>query len=163
MFTAKKKRQVTLMKRNMGGQQMYRKNAFGNPDGSRTEIADMMSEFVLFEEKYFASGVASPDDLKTRVIVGAKGSGKTVYLRRMQANLKLNDSIYVTSIEQEVPTTELIVNFCQSTTDKLVTEKWSQAWKFAILRSVISNILTNQEWAGDLTNEDKDRFTKINA
>ena len=136
-------------------QQMYKKNAFGNPDGSRTEITDMMSEFVLFEEKYFASGVASPDDLKTRVIVGAKGSGKTVYLRRMQANLKLNDLIYVTSIEQEVPTTELIVNFCQSTTDKLVTEKWSQAWKFAILRSVISNILTNKEWAGDLTDEDK--------
>ena len=38
---------------------MYKKNAFGNPDGSRTEITDMMSEFVLFEEKYFASGVAS--------------------------------------------------------------------------------------------------------
>lgn len=75
---------------------MYDPNAFGNPDGSRTEIADMMSEFVVFEKKYFSSGVASPDDLKTRVIVGAKGAGKTVYLRRLQANLKLNDSVYVT-------------------------------------------------------------------
>ena len=60
---------------------MYEKNAFGNPDGSRTEIADMMSEFIVFNKKYFSSGVASPDDMKTRVIVGAKGSRKTVYLR----------------------------------------------------------------------------------
>jgi hypothetical protein len=74
---------------------MYKGNDFGNPDGSRTEIADMMSEFTMFDRKYFSSGVASPDDLKTRVIVGAKGASKTVYLRRMQANLKLNSSIYV--------------------------------------------------------------------
>ena len=59
---------------------MYDPNAFGNPDGSRTEIADMMSEFVVFEKKYFSSGVASPDDLKTRVIVGAKGAGKTKWV-----------------------------------------------------------------------------------
>ena len=137
---------------------MYDPNAFGNPDGSRTEIADMMSEFVVFEKKYFSSGVASPDDLKTRVIVGAKGAGKTVYLRRLQANLKLNDSVYVTSIEQEVPPTELIVKFGQSFPDDYVTEKWSYAWKFAILRAVISNMLTNKEWALELTEEDRNRL-----
>ena len=137
---------------------MYRENAFGNPDGSRTEITDMMSEFVVFEKKYFSSGVASPDDLKTRVIVGAKGAGKTVYLRRMQANLKLNDSVYVTSIEQEVPATDLVVKFGQSFPDEHVTEKWSHAWKFAIIRAVVSNMLANKEWASELTEEDRTRL-----
>ncbi len=137
---------------------MYKRNAFGNPDGSRTEITDMMSEFVVFQEKYFSSGVASPDDLKTRVIVGAKGSGKTVYLRRMRANIKLNDSVYVCPIEQEVPSTELIVKFGQSVPEQLITEKWSNVWKFAIVRAVISNMLTNREWASDLTIEDRNRL-----
>ena len=134
---------------------MYKGNAFGNPDGSRTEIVDMMSEFIAFENKYFSSGVATPDDLKTRVIVGAKGSGKTVYLRRMQANLKENSSIYVNALEQEVPTTNLVVKFGQCFSVAEITEKWMYVWKFAILRAVISNILTNSEWNEDVTDADK--------
>lgn len=137
---------------------MYKGNAFGNPDGSRTEIANMMSEFVVFDKKYFSSGVASPDDLKTRVIVGAKGSGKTVYLRRMQANLKLNSSIYVNEIEQELPSTDLVVRFGQCFSEPEITEKWMYVWKFAILRSVISNILKNSEWNQDVTEADKNRI-----
>lgn len=137
---------------------MYDMNAFGNPDGSRTEIADMMSEFIVFNKKYFSSGVASPDDMKTRVIVGAKGSGKTVYLRRMNANLKLNNSIYVNMIEQEVPATDLIVRFGQCFSEAEITEKWMYVWKFAILRSVVSNILTNSEWNQDVTESDKNKL-----
>lgn len=137
-----------------GGFYMYMGNAFGNPDGSRTEIADMMSEFIVFDKKYFSSGVSSPDDLKTRVIVGAKGSGKTVYLRRMQDNLRKNSSIYVNEIEQELPSTDLIVRFGQSFRESEITEKWMYVWKFAILRSVISNILKNSEWNQDVTEEE---------
>lgn len=139
---------------------MYDKNAFGNPDGSRTEIADMMSEFIVFDKKYFSSGVASPDELKTRVIVGAKGSGKTVYLRRMRANLKLNSSIFVNEIEQEVPATDLIVKFCQCFSGAEITEKWMYVWKFAILRAVISNILKNSEWNQEVSENDKKRLLK---
>ena len=137
---------------------MYDKNAFGNPDGSRTEITDMMSEFIVFDKKYFSSGVASPDELKTRVIVGAKGSGKTVYLRRMQANLKLNTSRYVNEIEQEVPATDLVVKFGQCFSGTEITEKWMYVWKFAILRAVISNILKNDEWNKDVSDNDKKRL-----
>lgn len=93
---------------------MYEINAFGNPDGSRTEITNMMEEFIVFDKKYFSSGVATPNDMKTRVIVGAKGSGKTVYLRRMQALLKSKPSVYVNEIEQELPSTDLVVKFGQS-------------------------------------------------
>ncbi len=139
---------------------MYGKSAFGNPDGSRTEITDMMSEFIIFDKKYFSSGVASPDDLKTRVIVGAKGSGKTVYLRRMQANLKSNLSVYVNSIEQELPSTDLVVKFGQSFPEPEITEKWMYVWKLAILRSVISNILLNDEWNQEVTEADKELLLK---
>lgn len=139
---------------------MYEKNAFGNPDGSRTEIADMMSEFIVFDKKYFSSGVASPDDMKTRVIVGAKGSGKTVYLRRIQANLKLNDSVYANSIEQEVPATNLVIRFGQCFATAEVTEKWMYVWKFAILRAVISNILKNNEWNRDVDEGARDELLK---
>lgn len=86
---------------------MYKKMRLVIPMVHRTEIADMMAKFVLFENRYFSSGVSSPDNMKTRVIVGAKGSGKTVYLKRMQANLRGNQSIYVNSIEQELPSTDL--------------------------------------------------------
>ena len=135
---------------------MYGRNAFGNPDGSRTDIEDMMQEFVIFERKYFSSGVASPDDLKTRVIVGPKGAGKTVYLRRMRANLLLNPSIFANSIEHEVPPSDLVIKFSQSFNSELITEKWSLAWKYAILRSVISNILFNSTWNTNVSNEQKD-------
>lgn len=137
---------------------MYKKNAFGNPDGSRTEIEDMMSEFIAFDKKYFSSGVASPDELKTRIIVGAKGAGKTVYLRRMRANLKLNSSTYVNEIEQEVPATDLIVKFGQCFSGAEITEKWMYVWKFAILRAVISNMLKNDEWNHDISDNDKKRL-----
>lgn len=137
---------------------MYKENAFGNPDGSRTEIANMMSEFIVFDKKYFSSGVVSPDDLKTRVIVGAKGSGKTVYLRRMQANLKSNSAVYVNGIEQELPSTDLVVRFGQCFSEPEITEKWMYVWKFAILRSVVSNILKNNEWNQDVLEADKNRI-----
>ncbi len=134
---------------------MYEINAFGNPDGSRTEITNMMEEFIVFDKKYFSSGVATPNDMKTRVIVGAKGSGKTVYLRRMQALLKSKPSVYVNEIEQELPSTDLVVKFGQSFSEAEITEKWMYVWKFAILRSVISNILKNEEWNQDVSDADK--------
>ena len=137
---------------------MYRKNAFGNPDGSRTSIDDMMAQFVDFDERFFASGVATNDDLKTRVIVGAKGSGKTVYLRRMRAKLKQNDSVYICEIEQEVPATDLIIKFSQNFSENHVTEKWMYLWKFAIIRALISNILCNNEWNEGVSDEFRKRL-----
>ncbi|MDE6024004.1 MAG: hypothetical protein K2G45_00975 [Lachnospiraceae bacterium] len=137
---------------------MYDRNAFGNPDGSRTDIEDMMSEFIVFDKRYFSSGVASPDDLKTRVIVGPKGSGKTVYLRRIRANLKLNNSIHVNSIEHELPATDLVVRFGQNFAESNITEKWMYAWKFAILRAVISSILNDEDWNQDVTEKEKNKL-----
>lgn len=139
---------------------MYRKNAFGNPDGSRTEIDDMMAQFVDFDERFFSSGISTNEDYKTRVISGSKGSGKTVYLRRMGAKLKKNDSVFISEIEQEVPSTDLIIKFSQNFIEKHLTEKWMYLWRVAIIRSLVSNILLNDDWNDGVPDNLKDKLIK---
>ena len=128
-------------------------NPFGNPDGSRTDIKDLLAEFInlKFEPKQVYS------DHKTRVIVGAKGSGKTVYLRRMKANIENNYSVYAytSGISQDLPTTSSIVKFSQYFEEKDLTERWMQLWQCAILRTIISHILCANELKEYLTEDIK--------
>jgi len=52
---------------------------FGNPDGSRSDIHEVVDNFIVFEDLPVTGGLGiRADDLSRRVIVGAKGSGKTV-------------------------------------------------------------------------------------
>ncbi len=137
---------------------MYGSYAFGNPDGAKAEITDLMSDFIVFDKKYFSSGVASADDLFTRIIVGAKGAGKSSYLKRLQANLKQQSNVYVKSIEVDAPATNLVIDFGKKFDASLINEKWMDVWKFAILRAVISNMLKNDEWNQTITEHDKERL-----
>src|SRR5215469_5099793 len=58
---------------------------FGNPDGSRADIEDLISEFVDFGgNPAFGHLATRANDSQVRVIVGRLGAGKTVYLRRLQ-------------------------------------------------------------------------------
>ena len=58
---------------------------FGNPDGSRADIEDLISEFVDFGGNPAYGHLATrANDSMVRVIVGKLGAGKTVYLRRLQ-------------------------------------------------------------------------------
>ena len=58
---------------------------FGNPDGSRADIEDVISEFVDFGGNPAYGHLATrANDSMVRVIVGKLGAGKTVYLRRLQ-------------------------------------------------------------------------------
>jgi hypothetical protein len=50
---------------------------FGNPDGSRAAIEEVLEGFVNFGSPLVWGGLAMrDDDRKARVIVGRKGSGK---------------------------------------------------------------------------------------
>jgi hypothetical protein len=52
---------------------------FGNPDGSRAALQDVLSQFVDFEDTPSHAALATPaDDLSARVLVGKMGAGKTV-------------------------------------------------------------------------------------
>ena len=119
---------------------------FGDPDGSRANLSDILDEFVAFQDESVWGGIAMEgDDFSARVIAGRKGSGKTVYLRRLRASSENEDSIYseayIDDIQQNLPNTELIVKFCQWYKPADLTEKWRELWRRAILRSLFTHLI----------------------
>src|SRR5215467_9612849 len=74
---------------------------FGNPDGSRSDIHEVVDNFIVSEDLPVTGGLGiRADDLSRRVIVGAKGSGKNVYLRRLRATASQNESVYADVVQQ---------------------------------------------------------------
>jgi hypothetical protein len=60
------------------------KGPFGTPDGSRSDLQDILHDFVALDGRPGFGGVATrADDAMVRVIVGRIGAGKTVYMRRL--------------------------------------------------------------------------------
>jgi hypothetical protein len=134
---------------------------FGNPDGSRSDIQEVMDGFVTFEGHALAGGLRiRTDDLSRRVIVGAKGSGKTVYLRRLHAAAAQNESIYADVVQQDLPATSNIVKFCQCFGKQDLTEKWMQLWYCAIMRSLVTHMLHAKPLVQNLT---PDQRTELEA
>jgi hypothetical protein len=119
---------------------------FGNPDGSRADIDDVLGEFVDFDGELPHGGLATrADDSKVRVIVGNLGAGKTVYLRRLQDYQSHRESVYADVPQQSPPKTEVVVKACQWFSGQVLVEKWMQIWERAILRSLASHLLLHPE------------------
>ena len=119
---------------------------FGNPDGSRADIEDLISEFVDFGGNPAYGHLATrANDSKVRVIVGKLGAGKTVYLRRLQDFQSHQDSVYADVPQQSLPKTEVIVKACQWFSDSVLVEKWMQIWERAIMRALASHLLLRPE------------------
>jgi hypothetical protein len=132
---------------------------FGSPDGSRSDIQEVVDNFVTFEELSVSTGLGiRPDDLSLRVIVGAKGSGKTVYLRRLRAAAATNESIYADIVQQDLPSTSNIVKFCQCFSKRDLTEKWMQLWYCAIVRSLVTHFLHSKHLSSHLTSEQREEL-----
>src|SRR5271165_6730438 len=127
---------------------------FGNPDGSRADIEDLISEFVDFGGNPAYGHLATrANDSMVRVIVGKLGAGKTVYLRRLQDFQAHQDSVYADVPEQTMPKTEVVVKACQWFSDRVLVEKWMQIWERAILRSLASHLLCRPELRHQLRDE----------
>ena len=119
---------------------------FGNPDGSRADIEDLISEFVDFGGNPAYGHLATrANDSMVRVIVGKLGAGKTVYLRRLQDFQSRQDSVYADVPQQSLPKTEVVVKACQWFSDSVLVEKWMQIWERAIMRSLASHLLRRPE------------------
>jgi len=119
---------------------------FGNPDGSRADIEDMLDDFVDFGGDPGYGGLATrADDSKVRVIVGKLGAGKTVYMRRLQDFQAHQDSVYADVPQQSLPKTEVIVKACQWFSGQVLVEKWMQIWERAIFRSLASHLLLHPD------------------
>lgn len=133
---------------------------FGNPDGSRATIFEIQKDFVKFGGSSVWEGLATrSDDLTARVIVGRKGSGKTIYLRCLQAFASSQESLYADQIQQSLPSTESVIKFCQFFEESILTEKWMILWHRAILRSVLSHLM-HAELLGEYV--DPDTIVNIN-
>jgi hypothetical protein len=127
---------------------------FGNPDGSRADIEDLVSEFVDFGGNPAYGHLATrANDSKVRVIVGKLGAGKTVYLRRLQDFQAHQESVYSDVPQQSLPKTEVIVKACQWFSDRVLVEKWMQIWDRAIMRSLASHLLRRPELRQQLHDE----------
>jgi Protein tyrosine and serine/threonine kinase len=127
---------------------------FGNPDGSRADIEDLVSEFVDFGgDPAYGHLATRANDSMVRVIVGKLGAGKTVYLRRLQDFQSHQDSVYADVPQQSLPKTEVVVKACQWFSDSVLVEKWMQIWDRAIMRSLASHVLCRPELRQQLRDE----------
>jgi class 3 adenylate cyclase len=132
---------------------------FGNPDGSRADIEDVITEFVDFGGDPAYGHVATrANDSMVRVIAGKLGAGKTVYLRRLQDFQAHQDSVYADVPQQSLPKTEVVVKACQWFSDSVLVEKWMQIWERAIMRSLASHVLRRPELRQQLRDEQADEI-----
>ena len=143
---------------------MMTRTPFGNPDGSRSDIQEVVENFITFEDiKASRSLGLRQDDLSVRVIVGAKGSGKTVYLRRLRAAASSNESVYADVVQQDLPATSNIVKFCQCFGKRDLTEKWMQLWYCAIMRSLVTHMLRGKLLSPHLNPDQREELSSYPA
>jgi hypothetical protein len=134
---------------------------FGNPDGSRADIEDVISEFVDFGGNPAYGHLATrANDSMVRVIVGKLGAGKTVYLRRLQDFQAHQDSVYASAPQQSLPKTEVVVKACQWFSDRVLVEKWMQIWERAIMRSLASHVLRRPELRQQLRDDQAEEIER---
>jgi Protein tyrosine and serine/threonine kinase len=134
---------------------------FGNPDGSRADIEDLISEFVDFGgDPAYGHLATRANDSMVRVIVGKLGAGKTVYLRRLQDFQAHQDSVYADVPQQSLPKTEVVVKACQWFSDSVLVEKWMQIWERAIMRSLASHVLRRPELRQQLRDEQAEEMER---
>ncbi len=137
---------------------------FGNPDGSRADIEDLISEFVDFGGNPAYGHLATrANDSMVRVIVGKLGAGKTVYLRRLQDFQAHQDSVYAAVPQQDLPKTEVVVKACQWFSDRVLVEKWMQIWDRAIMRALASHLLRRPELRQQVLDEQAEEIEQSYA
>jgi hypothetical protein len=137
---------------------------FGNPDGSRADIEDLINEFVDFGgDPAYGHLATRANDSMVRVIVGKLGAGKTVYLRRLQDFQVHQDSVYADVLQQSLPKTEVVVKACQWFSDSVLVEKWMQIWERAIMRSLTSHLLRRPELRYQVRDEQADEIERSYA
>ena len=137
---------------------------FGNPDGSRADLEDVISEFVDFGgDPAYGHLATRANDSMVRVIVGKLGAGKTVYLRRLQDFQAHQDSVYADVPQQSLPKTEVVVKACQWFSDRVLVEKWMQIWERAIMRSLASYVLRRPELRQQLRDDQADELEQSYA
>lgn len=115
---------------------------FGQPDGSRADFTELQHHFVAFD--HLGPGVGPTIDVAdgaVRVIAGRKGSGKTLYLRRLWAHTAADDALYTVPVAYGAGVSTKDVRDLTRAAAAGATEMWQRCWRVAIMRSVVGHVL----------------------
>lgn len=119
---------------------------FGEPDGQRSEIDD---DFIHFEFRDGWGGIATEGgDLSARLLVGRKGSGKTIYLRRLRAHVSREGGNYTDDVQYEPPDTQTVLDFARFFPTNSQIEWWAKLWNRCILRCLASHLTAGEISSG---------------
>jgi hypothetical protein len=149
MATASRRRQIT-----------HSSAPFGNPDGAKGNLKDVQTSFIDLSGGAAAGDLVSrADDRTVRVLVGKKGVGKTMYLRRFQASASSEESVFAGGRETTPPATEDVMRVTQLYEAATTTESWSLIWRRAIQRSVATQLLC-QPWLRQTLDEEVEQHLR---
>ena len=118
---------------------------FGLPDGKPGDVEgrDPLDDFVPVTGRSNRRDLGmDADERRVRIIVGRKGAGKTLYLRRLQATAALDKSLYVDKWRIDLPSTPDVIRVYDISSSAIdAVERWEKIWSRAILRSLVSHLL----------------------
>ena len=137
---------------------------FGDADASRVDFNKLKTSFINLTSNEIQS-IEETLDTSVRVIVGRKGSGKTLYLRSIQDHYKrLNadkeNTVYITDIDNTPPDTSLIVKITSwfEDNDSEADEKWRNIWKMVLLRTTYSHLFYSSDLQKYVSSKQKTGF-----
>jgi hypothetical protein len=126
-----------------------KKGPFGDPDASRVNFKDLQASYVNLSEYAPKRNEYLGADASIRIIVGRRGSGKTLYLRGIQNYCQKQGltNIYVTKIDNQPPDTSLVVKVTSwyEDNEKHAEETWRSICHKAILRSVYTHLFFSED------------------
>jgi hypothetical protein len=137
---------------------------FGDSDASRVDFHKLRTSFINLSNES-QTDIDEAIDTSVRVIVGRKGSGKTLYLRSLQdhyrrLNFDSEGTVYITDIDNEPPDTNLIVKITTwfEKNESEADEIWRRIWKVIILRATYSHLFYSQDLSKYTTQKQKAVF-----
>jgi dimeric dUTPase (all-alpha-NTP-PPase superfamily) len=104
----------------------------GEPDGT---TADLRAYIPVGKKINFDFG-----NLATKVIVGRKGSGKSLCMRKFQENAERNPKLFVIGFRTQNPDLAGLIKFSTSIPHHLRTNTWQKIWKYSIILSAATII-----------------------
>jgi len=132
---------------------------FGNPDGARADLRD----FIELADVHWR-GMDRSFNASVRAVIGPKGSGKTLYLRKLTARLRENPSLVLSDATQvvihESPPTRLllsdhVVKVGTLFTESSLTEIWQLLWGRSIISAAATHLAFHKDLRGHLRPEDR--------
>ncbi|GAB3219486.1 hypothetical protein J0A67_04650 [Algoriphagus aestuariicola] len=142
-----------------------RSGPFGDAEASNVDFRKLRNSFINLNS-FQNQTIEETLDTSTRVIVGRKGSGKTLYLRFIQdhyrrLNSENDNTVYITDIDNKPTDSELItkINSWFDKDDSKADETWRGIWKMVILRTAYTHLFYSKTLDKYITKKEKLEFS----